>query len=255
MVLLIVLLVFLYVVLTLLLAAWTVWFSAYLYESPTGEIQWRGPAAGAVVFAALLVWVTLAYRSPESYRSLWEFSSREVSEPFREVFVPNEKGEPERFVWIRGLREYRQDGRQNLKPMPSRPSSITVKSDDKPVVFKPERDEKGKLMIRKNKSMFASQDEPLRYLDEGGRVMLEDALGQITTFKAGNFVANVLLNLLMLGAWFVALWPVLRFQWAHAFGQAVVFWLVMMLFVMPSVLNVTESVAKARAKPAGAAGP
>src|SRR5258708_6789139 len=102
MILLIVVLVFLYAVLSGLLAAWTVWFSGYLYETPTREMQWRAPAAGGVVFAVLLLWVVMAYRAPGNYRALWEFSSREVSEPFKEVYVPNDKGEPERFRWIKG---------------------------------------------------------------------------------------------------------------------------------------------------------
>jgi len=251
MVLLIVLLVFLYAVLSGLLAAWTVWFSGYLYETPTRQMEWRGPAAGGVVFAVLLLWVVLAYRAPDNYRALWDFSSREVSAPFPDVYVPNDKGEPERFRYIKGLREYHQNGNERLKQMPSRPLSITVKEGDKTSIFKPERDEKGKLLVRKNRSAFTTQDEPLRYLDESGRVMLEDSLGQVTTFKPGNFILNVVLNLLMLAAWFVALWPVMRFQWTHALGQAVIFWLVMMMFLMPPVLGLTESVAKGRARAAG----
>jgi hypothetical protein len=254
MILLIILLVFLYAVLSGLLAAWTVWFSGYLYETPTRQMEWRGPAAGGIVFAVLLLWLVMAYRAPGDYRALWAFSSRDVSAPFPDVWVPTDKGETERFRYIKGLKQYHQNGNERLKQMPSRPASITVKEGDKTSVFKPERDEKGNLLIRKNKTMFASQDEPLRYVDEGGRVMLEDSLGQVTTFKTGNFFLNVFLNLLMLVAWFVALWPVMRFQWAHALGQAVVFWVVMMLFVMPPVLELTESVAKDRAKAAAAGG-
>jgi hypothetical protein len=254
MILLIVLLVFLYAVLSGLLAAWTVWYSGYLYETPTRQMEWRAPAAGGIVFAVLLLWVVLAYRAPGSYRALWDFSSRDVSAPFPDVYVPTEKGEPEHYRYIKGLGKYHQKGNERLPQMKSRPASITVKEGDTTSVFKPERDEKGKLLIRKSRTMFSTVDEPLRYLDESGRVMLEDSLGQITTFKPGNFFLNVFLNLLMLAAWFAALWPVMRFQWAHALGQAAVFWLVMMLFVMPPVLTLTESVAKDRAKAAAAAG-
>lgn len=248
---LIVVLIFLFVVITLLLSAWTAWYSSYLYEQPTGDLQWRGPVAGAVVMVGILVWVMLAYRSPESYRALWEFSSREVSAPFKDLTVTiAEKGEPERYRLIAGTRqEYRLNGMANMRPMPSRPLTIEVKEGDQVSVFKPERDSKGKLLIRKNESMFASQAEPLRYIDESGRVMLEDSLGQITTFKTGNFVMNVLLNLFMLAVWFAALWPVLRFQWTHALGQAVILWLVTMLFVMPPVLNVVESASRAASAP------
>lgn len=248
MVLLVVLLVFLYLVLSGLLSAWTLWLTGYWYSEPTPNIEWRGPAAGGVVFAVLLLWVVLAYRAPGTYGPLWEFSSREVSKPFPDVFAPlAEGGEAERFRWIPG-RGYRLNGRENLKPLPSRPAYVEVRGDQK-AKFEPERDAKGKLLIRKNKSLFASQDEPLRYLDEGGRVMLEESLGQVTTFKTGNFVMNLLLNALLLAALFAALWPVLRFQPWHALGQALVLWLVMTLFVVPPLLSQTEAVA--RAKPGG----
>src|SRR5581483_981803 len=39
----------LWLVLVIALAAWTIWFSGYLYSEPTGEIYWRAPAAGAAV--------------------------------------------------------------------------------------------------------------------------------------------------------------------------------------------------------------
>jgi hypothetical protein len=249
--LLVVVLLLLFVVLTLLLAAWTVWFSGYLYEQPTGQILWRAPAAAGIVFASVLLWVGLAFGSPGSYRPLWEFSSREVSDPFPEVHAPNEKGDLLRYRYLRGLREYRQDGNERLPPLPSRPASLTIKTKDGPErVFKPERDEKGKYIIRKSQSLFSTQDEPLRYLDGSGAIMLEGSLGQITTFKTGSFITNVLINIVVFLAWFIALWPVLRFQWSHALGQAVVFWLVMMLFMMPPLVTWTESVAASRAQTA-----
>ncbi|MFQ3649117.1 MAG: hypothetical protein SNJ75_02200 [Gemmataceae bacterium] len=248
MLLLVVVLLVLYVVLSLLLAAWTVWFSGYLYEEPTGQIQWRGPLAGAIVFAPILLWLLLAYGSPGTYRPLWEFSSREVSEPFPEVWVPNDKGAWEMYRYIRGRREYRRDGNEKLPPLPSRPSELKVKSKGGPErLFKPERDDKGKLLIRKSRSLFSSQDEPLRYVDGSGAVMREGELGQVTTFKGSNLLLNVSLNGLVFVAWFVALWPILRFQWSHALGQAGIFWLVLMLFVMPPLVSWTESVAAERA--------
>jgi hypothetical protein len=247
-VLLVVVLVVLFLVLSLLLAAWTVWFSGYLYEEPTGQIEWRAPAAGAVVFLPLLFWVVLAYGSPGTYRPLWEFSSRDISDPFPEMWVPNEKGDPEMYRYIRGRREYRRDGNEKLQPLPSRPTSLTIRAKEGPErVFKPERDDKGKLLIRKSQSLFSSQEEPLRYVDGNGAIMLEGSLGQVTTFKGGNFVFIVFLNVLVFVAWFGALWPILRFQWAHALGQAGIFWLVMLLFVMPPLTTWTESVAAARA--------
>lgn len=255
MILLVVLMVVLYLVLSGLLAAWTVWFSGYLYEQPTDHIEWRGPAAGGAVFAATLLWVVMAYNSPGSYRPLWEFSSSEVSPPFKELYVPNDAGEVERYRLIGGKREYRLNGNENLKPLTSRPAVIVVKEDGKERTFKLERDEKGRPLHRKTRTLFGSTDETPRYVDEGGYVMLADSIGQVTTFKGGNFVLNLFLNFLLLGAWFAALWLLLKFQWSHALGQAVVFWLVMCLFVVPQILSYAERVAKERSRPAETAGP
>lgn len=249
MVLLVVLMIFLYVVLTLLLSAWTVWFSGYLYESPTQKIEWRGPAAGGAVLVVVLLWVVLAYRDPGRYRSLWEFTSTETTKPFRELVVTDEKGKAERYRLIAGTRRYHLNGNENLKRVPSRPPSITVTEDGQKSVFRPEMKD-GKLMVHKTQTLFSSQDEPLRYVDEKGRVMLETSLGQLTTFRGGYFVLNLVLNLLMFAAWFLALWLLLAFQWPHALGQAAVFWLVMMMFVMPPVLSYAEGVAEQRAKAA-----
>ena len=88
--------------------------------------------------------------------------------------------------------------------------------------------------------------EALRYIDGKGRVMLESSLGEIAVFHSGWVIVTLLLSLFFLGVWFVSLWLLLRFQWPHALGQAVVFWGVMILFVMPPVLTRAETVAKER---------
>ncbi len=48
--------------------------------------------------------------------------------------------------------------------------------------------------------------------------------------------------------WFLSLWLLLRFQWPHALGLAVAFWLVM-LFILPMILTKAESVRKERLPP------
>jgi hypothetical protein len=59
----------------------------------------------------------------------------------------------------------------------------------------------------------------------------------------GSFVLHVLLLI----AWFLVLWLLLRFEWAHALGQALVLWGAMLLFVMPPLLNRAEEIARERA--------
>jgi hypothetical protein len=56
-------------------------------------------------------------------------------------------------------------------------------------------------------------------------------------FRWSRFLANILLNLLHLVLWFVCLWVLVRFQWSHALGLALVMWLVMTLAVLPMMFE------------------
>jgi hypothetical protein len=246
---LILLILLLWAVLAGLLVAWSVWLQGYLYTEPTPGIPWRGPAAGSAVLLVLLVWVFLDFRNPGGYRPLFEGSSTETSKPFAELRVPRGKGKGEDvYKLIRSPREYHLNGQPSGKPLPSRPPSIIVVEGGERYTFEPERDSKGNFKTRpKASSWFGSaQTDPLRYIDGTGRVMEETSLGQIVTFRGGRFFANLLLNIVFFAVWFVALWVLLRFQWPHALVQAAVFWVVMMLFILPPLLTRVEQVAKQR---------
>ena len=66
--------------------------------------------------------------------------------------------------------------------------------------------------------------------------MIEGQLGHASIFRTGNLIANLLLNFFHLAVWFAVLWLLLEFRWGHAFGLALVFWTVVMLFLLPPVL-------------------
>ena len=73
--------------------------------------------------------------------------------------------------------------------------------------------------------------------------MREDNLGQLSTFRWGVFLACAFLNFFHLALWFVCLWLLLRFQWSHALGLAVIFWLAMTVFGVPALLAKVETAA------------
>src|SRR5260370_40604665 len=100
--------------------------------------------------------------------------------------------------------------------MPGTPPKIVAIDGEQRYTFEPERDDKGNFKRGKNKA----GDEPLRYRDEKGRIMVEGSLGTLDTFRGGLFFLNALLNLALLGAAFLALWLILRFQWLRALGHA-----------------------------------
>jgi hypothetical protein len=222
-------------VLTVALAAWTLWFQGYIYSEPVGDIWWRAPAAGTALTLFLLLWVVLDYRAPGRYRELQGFSYSEDQKRYDELYIFRD-GREEVYKRTKTAKgdEYRREG----KPLPSRPDKVIVVEDGEKVEFLPERDDKGNFKTR--------AEEGLRYHDVRGREMVEGYLGQVTTRRTGWLFLNLLLNLMHLVVWSLCLWLLLRFQWWHAFGLAVVFWLVTTLLVLPMVLNRAEAVARER---------
>jgi hypothetical protein len=235
-------------VLSGLLAAWTLWFQGYIYSEPAGEIYWRAPAAGAALTAFVCLWVILDYRSIQDrddegrYQPLHNFSARET-ETFEYLWAPNADGRMESYV-RQGNQGNQYVGKGGRK-LPSRPAKIMVSHDPngEKRTFEPERDVKGNFKVEK--------DQPLRYYDADNksRYMEEGYLGVLTIFHFSWLVMNLLLNFGFLAVWFLCLWLLLRFQWSHALGLAVVFWLVMVLIIMPMILKPAESVRKERLPP------
>jgi hypothetical protein len=251
---LILILLLLWAVLAGLLTAWTVWYQGYIYTEPALGLQWRGPAAGTAVTAALLVWVVIDYNSPGNYRPIYEFSSTEDQKPFAELRVPTVGGEEVyKLRSAAGRPGYRLAGRAKGGTLPATPEKVIAVEGDHRYVFEPERDAQGHIKRRTPPWWGLNrQPEPLRYKDEKGRVMLEGQLGQLTTFRAGRLFGNLALNFFFLLAWFLSLWLLLRFGWGAALLQAVIFWGVALLFMLPPVLTRAEEVSKQRAIARGA---
>jgi hypothetical protein len=240
---LILVLVVVWVVLSLVLAAWTLWFQAYIYSEPVEQIYWRAPAAGTALALFLCLWAFLDYRAPGRFQTLTTFSSSDAK-TYNELRVPNPAGGEDVYKMrktAQGRPEYLKGG-DRLK---SKPEKIIVVEDGQRYVFEPDRDAKGNFKV--------GPDGYLHYRDrEHGLDMREDYPGQVTIRHPGRGALNVLLNLAYLAVWFVCLWLLLHFQWPHALGMAVVCWLVMILFVVPPVLGQAEDLAQQRATPQGA---
>lgn len=245
---LLLLLLMVWVVLVLLVTAWSLFFQGYLYTEPTPGMAWRGPLAGSIMTLVIVLWVLLAYRSPDRFRPLWEFSSSEDTKFFPELRVPVPGGREDVYKLRPGTRgDYRLDGLTSGRPLPTRPPEIVVMEEGQRAVFRPEKDEKGNFKQRTTTGFGRESREPLRYRDESGRMMQEDSLGQLTRFKGGVFFGNILLNLLLFAAMFLPLWLLVEFQWPHALGHAVVLWLILLLFVFPPLLSRAEAIGRERA--------
>jgi hypothetical protein len=218
-----------------LLYVWTAWFQGYIYSEPTGQLYWRAPAAGAALMVYLALWVLLDYRSPGSFQVFTQYGSSAASKPYDEMKVVAEGEDPVLYKRkpVEGGRYVYRDEQNRV--MPSRPDKIIVMEGDKEVVFEPERDAKGKFKRETGGSLL--------YRDSRGRTMSEASLGEVATSQGVGFFLDLIVNVLYAGVWFVCLWLLLRFQWPHALLQALVAWLVILLFVVAPLLNYAEHVA------------
>jgi hypothetical protein len=239
----------------------TLFLQGYIYSEPTPALHWRAPAVAGALFLLLLVWCLLDYRlyDPTAGDEL------PLDTPFRitvsrydpptvaaQIWARNKEGKETLYKWQRKAGVGREEGEyvnpaNNNRPW-SRDASglldaIIVEENGKKVTYKLIPPEKGKF----------KENEEARYQEEGGtRVLTESdvkAGARRTTFRLGLVVANVILNVLHFGLWFAGLWLLLRYQWAHALGLAVVLWVVMTLAVLPLVFDRAKEAAKASPRP------
>jgi hypothetical protein len=232
-----------FAVLSLLLAAWTLFFQGYIYSEPVEAIYWRAPAAGAALTLFLALWIAVDYRSVENpsdegrYRPLHELSVREM-ERYEKLTIPNQDGRKVPYTWQGG--QYVYKGRR----MPSGPwqEIIATDKEGQEHVFKPKTDAKGTFVKDEDgRRRYYEEDNPKRYMDE-------DYPGVITIYHYSWLMMGLLLNFGFLVVWFLCFWLLLRFQWPHALGLAFVAWLIS-LFVLPMLLTQAEKVRKENLPP------
>src|SRR5262249_49492356 len=85
---------------------------------------------------------------------------------------------------------------------------------------------------------FVAKPDENKFVEEGGsRYMTTANFGTIYTPRPGRSRVMLLINALHLIVWFLAVWLLLRFQWSHAIGLAILFWLAMTMLIMPQILS------------------
>ncbi len=221
-----------------ILAAGALFIQGYTNESPPSirDLAWRAPAAGSAIALFLILWCLLAKGSPEFFTSFTEFSATEERPPYPQLQVAawnpiKKEYEKNKALWrtyhkrrsATGRIEYRDSAGRRL---PSRPDSIIVKDGEKELHFKPERDEDGNFQPRRGLS--------LRYIDESSGLYMEEGfLGRISVFRMSRWILYLFVNLIHGVIWFLALWLLLLFTRAQAFGLALIGWIITTLLVIP----------------------
>jgi hypothetical protein len=223
-----------FVSLAILLAAGTLFIQGYLYSEPVGDIFWRAPAAAAVLTLFFWFWCFLNYRArdPKATELPYEtiFTSAATvdltPQPVAEIWIEvgNSRAHYRRYtIPVTPVRyEYRDS---NSKP-------LTMFTNISAVVIK-EGDPKSPAEVR----FVANPDEDKFIEESGSRYMNVANFGIINTPRPGRSRVMLLINALHFVVWFLAVWLLLRFQWSHALGLAIVFWLAMTMLIMPQILS------------------
>jgi hypothetical protein len=242
--------------LTVLLWVVTLFFQGYFYTQPTEQIQWQAPAAGTALGLFLTLWCWLVYTSVEPgrtdlpYNDLFRFSPRVDlhKEPVKELWAER-KGPRDKEAKVI---HYKKDYIIGTRPPRFCYKEVTTSAkwqrrDVVAILVPGEGSEKIRLELvppPKGSDYWEFADKQRGWMM---REYEDGPDGVLSAFRFGRFVLNLFLNLFHLALWFVCLWLVLRFQWGHAFGLAIVLWLVTTLAVLPMML--TEAADKGRAVP------
>jgi hypothetical protein len=245
------LIVLLWLVLMGFLFAWTLWFQAYIYTEPVGQLWWRAPAAGTALALFLVLWIAVDYRAVKNdpdarypYGPIQEMPvAATTPKPFDKLYVPLDENTEVEFT-----RQTEFDGqktghsyRHGRDVMKGRPPKIIVVENDQKVVFEPDHDAKGQFK--------AERGQPLFYRDSKGRALREGTFDPEPSYRVFPVLLGLFLNGTFFALWFVCLWLLLRFQMWHALGLAVVLYVVMLLFVIGPVMSRAEDVARPKPAP------
>jgi hypothetical protein len=243
----------LFAALTVILWTGTLGLQGLLYSEPIGGLRWRAPAAASGVTLFLILWSLL---------DLVALDPNQVEVPYDTIFRfnPTELYQVREFRSVKDNKEtvFTRQGAEYIDDNGNRWRRSDTDGIVKAIIVKDPRGEERRFepqLTRDGKFKPGAEQFPGYYPVKGRGAMLQ--LGQVSVFRWGLFLANILLNALHLGVWFVCIWLLLRFQWVHALEAAVVLWVAATLIVVPMLLNTTQDVARDRAgiKPTQVLGP
>lgn len=238
-----------------LLWSGTLLAQGYFYDSPTDGLHWRAPAAAAVITVFLAVWCLMEYASPHSTDALHQFSNERVTNVTKFWSVRrSENGDEKEIPFERrtvgpNQTEFVDDqGGRWARSKSGMMVAIIVEEKTGEEVTRTRFNAEMKDGKFAQKETRGSVTQPLRYVEENGsRFMTEGSLGKIISYRKGKWIGNVFINLVHFALWFAVLWPLLRFQWAHALGFAFVCWLVATLALVPFLLEKSRTVGERKA--------
>jgi hypothetical protein len=257
---------------SLIVVLWggTIFIQGYVYTEPSGGIAWRAPALAALLTFGYAIWcLSVAFSSGASPSNI------PINTIFR--FTPKEDmlRRPAAKLWAiktdRKKDGNNKDGESILyKSVPvydklnSAKSKYVVDADPKTpwqgtnvtaIEIQPEgeptkmRFDLLELQAGRFELVDTKRGKYRQFVSSDGWVITEyeeGPSGLPERFRWSRFLLNIFFNAAHLGAWFLGLWFVLRYQWLHALGLAAVMWLVMTLLILPMLLGYAGQVSEAR---------
>lgn len=247
--------------LAVILYVGSMFLQGYIYTEPSEGMTWQAPAAAVALGGFLTVWCLFVANSATAspgdipYDTLFRFSPHidMVAVPVKEITAVTSDGkrivyqtkrlDQNRYLYI-DKAFYLTTGRERGWN-PDKVTAVLLTHDGQEMFFEVQPAKEGGYRTYLHRPSGYAMEE----FDAG-------PTGVPRAFRYGRFLFNLTLNLLFLVVWFVCLWVILRFQWSHALGLALCFWLVLELAILPMLLGYAAEVAQAnRQATAGAGAP
>lgn len=238
--------------LTVVLWAGAYYFQGYIYTEPSPGIYWQAPAAAAMLTLGYAIWclsiATTPGANPQNlvYDTLIRFNPTEdmLTRPASPIWAIKQSqrkgeagkdGEKVRYISKRTPNKFYYED-TSIKPRVWQGQDVIAIAIEKP----------DGTTMRFNLSPPEDGDNR-HFVSADGWVILDTPqdgpTGLPTRFRTSRLFWNLFFNLGHFVAWFLGLWVILRFQWSHALGLAVVTWVICTLAVLPMILGYAGLVA------------
>lgn len=241
----------------------------YFYQNPADRLGIRAAIAALLVGGFISFWIAIDKKNPGKYDTFFAFAgetTREFTE-FEAVrwqvdlatkgMKKDAQGNPAetnvKFKRVPGGKtatfvEEGTDKKFATHDTDMMTAALLVKGDDGTAArFNAEM----KADKRTGVMNYVSDQNERRFVEEkGGRYIKAVKPGTMYVPSGGVIAISLLLNFALFVVWFIAFWPVLRFNVAHSLGFAAAGGLMMMLLILPLLFGPnrkTEKVPEAQA--------
>jgi hypothetical protein len=248
--------------LTVILWAGTFFFQGYIYTEPSPGIVWQAPAAAALLTLGYTVWCLCIALNPNASPRNLPIDTILNFNP--EVEMSDLKGKPAENVWaiLRHPDPKKAPDDKEFEKIPyackrdtqTRFHYVSMtfarhrwQDSDRLIAIEIEKPDKTKM--RFNRSLNEA-GQFRSFVSQDGWTLTEiPGDGPIkgpSKFSFTMMFLNLFFNFAHFVGWFVGLWLLLRFQWVHALGIAVLLWLTFTLLFLPMMLGYAGLVAANR---------